>query len=178
MGPLPGPALRLLPVLLFWLGLPALAQGADPAPATYREARPAQVKALVGEALRAVREEGLEDALRALNDPKGPFCRGVLSLFALDTKTGLLLADPKRPGLVGSRVFGRPDAKGKDYYRAMADLAAKSGSGWSDHFIVPPGGKYADIEAVYVELVPGTGVLFGGGLFDLDAATAQAQSRN
>lgn len=177
---MPGALLRLLLVLLLWPGLPALAQETGPvpgpAPATYQEARPAQVVALVRSAQALVRAEGLEALIRAVDDPKGPFCRGVLSLFVLDADRGVLLADPKRPALKGRPVFGRTDAKGKDYYRSLADLAERRGRGWSDHFIIPPGGEYADIEAVYVEAIPGTRALVGGGLFDLDAATARAQS--
>ncbi len=145
-------------------------------PAHAREPRPAQAKALVKAGVEYVLKEGPEAAILALNDPEGPLSRGPLRLFALDTETGVLRADPLRPQLVGRPVLDLTDAKGKVYYRALVEIALDKGSGWSDHFIVPPGGRWADIEAVYVGMVPGTGLILGCGLFDLDAPTAQAQS--
>jgi signal transduction histidine kinase len=162
----------LVCLLLLWLPVLSLAQGRDIAP------KPSRVKGLVQEAVVLAREQGLEAAVRQVNAPAGPFCQGALRIFILDTAEGLLLADPLRPESVGRRVWDLVDFKGKAYYRAMAEAAKETGAGWSDHFVIPPGGKYADIEAVYVEQLPGTRILIGSGLFDMDAPTAAAQSRD
>ncbi len=158
----------LLLGLLFCL--PGRAEAGEPGPS--------QVKDLVRTAVRYARNHELADTIKSVNDPTGPLSRGPLRIFILDMKQGLLLADPLRPDLVGGDVLGLTDFKGKKYYRAMAAIAREKGSGWSDHFILPPGGKWADIEAVYVESVPGTEILIGCGLFDMDAATAEAQTRD
>ena len=161
----------------FWLALLGLLVWPQ-ARALADEPKPAQVKALVKAGVACALREGQEATVSAVNDPRGPLTRRSLRLFALDLETGVLLADPLRPGLAGKPVLDLIDAKGKAYYKVLADMARDQGSGWSDHFIVPPGGKYADIEAVYVERVPDSSLILGCGMFDMDALTAEAQSGN
>ncbi len=163
----------LLLSLLTWPPPPASAQE----PVSYQEAKPSQVKALVREAVRSVKDLGIQAVIPQINDPAGPFNRGILRVFILDTESGILLADPLRPRLVGRRVLDLIDFKGKTYYKAMTKVAGGKGFGWTDHFIIPPDQKYADIEAVYVEAIPGAKALLGCGIFDMDAPTAEAQSR-
>ena len=143
-----------------------------------KEPKPAQVKALVKAGVAYALREGPGVAVSAVNDPRDPLSRDSLRLFALDLETGVLLADPLRPGLAGKPVLDLRDAKGKAYYKVLVDIARDKGSGWSDHFIIPPGGEYADIEAVYVERVPDSSLILGCGMFDMDALTAEAQSGN
>ncbi len=50
-----------------------------------------------------------------------------------DLKTGIVLAHPLNPSIVGKDLTDVPDANGKKYRREIIDLAAAKGKGWVDY---------------------------------------------
>jgi cytochrome c len=50
-----------------------------------------------------------------------------------DLKTGVVLAHPYNPAIVGKNLTDVPDANGKKYRREIIELAAAKGQGWVDY---------------------------------------------
>lgn len=116
---------------------------------------------MVKDAAAFYKANGLEKALDALNDPKGPFVKGALYVFAFDAN-GILLANATAPDKVGQNLLDVPDSKGKKFRREIVELAKKSGTGWVDYTILNPKNKTEEQKTSYVEvageLILGCGV--------------------
>ncbi|GLI39922.1 cache domain-containing protein [Geobacter hydrogenophilus] len=104
---------------------------------------------------------GLEKALDTLNDPKGPFVKGALYVFAFD-EGGTLVANATAPDKVGQNLMDVPDSKGKKFRREIVELAKKDGTGWVDYTILNPKSKAEEQKTSYVEksgeLILGCGI--------------------
>ncbi|NYE61942.1 signal transduction histidine kinase [Duganella sp. 1224] len=67
----------------------------------------------------------------AAKDPE--YLQGSLYVDVRDLKTGIVLAHPVNPSIVGKDLTDIPDASGKKYRREIIELAAKKGHGWVDY---------------------------------------------
>jgi hypothetical protein len=67
----------------------------------------------------------------ANKDPE--YLQGSLYVDIRDIKTGIVLAHPVNPSIVGKDLTDIPDASGKKYRREIIELAAKKGHGWVDY---------------------------------------------
>ncbi|MRX11526.1 cache type 2 domain-containing protein [Pseudoduganella sp. FT25W] len=67
----------------------------------------------------------------AAKDPD--YLQGSLYVDVRDIKTGIVLAHPVNPSIVGKDLTDIPDASGKKYRREIIELAAKKGHGWVDY---------------------------------------------
>ncbi|WP_373989040.1 cache domain-containing protein [Duganella sp. BuS-21] len=67
----------------------------------------------------------------AAKDPE--YLQGALYVDIRDLKTGIVLAHPVNPSIVGKDLTDIPDASGKKYRREIIELAAKQGHGWVDY---------------------------------------------
>ncbi|MYM84105.1 cache type 2 domain-containing protein [Duganella sp. FT50W] len=72
----------------------------------------------------------------AAKDPD--YLQGALYVDVRDIKTGIVLAHPVNPSIVGKDLTDIPDASGKKYRREIIELAAKKGSGWVDYLYKNP----------------------------------------
>ncbi|KAF0219213.1 MAG: hypothetical protein FD174_2299 [Geobacteraceae bacterium] len=106
---------------------------------------------MVKEAAAFYKANGLEKALDALNDPKGPFVKGALYVFAFDAN-GILLANATAPDKVGQNLLEVPDSKGKKFRKEIVELAKKEGTGWVDYTILNPKNKTEEQKTSYVEM--------------------------
>lgn len=79
---------------------------------------PEQAKALTLEAAAFLKAKGAEEAIRAFNDPKGPFVRRDLYVFVFDGN-GRYVASGANPRLVGTDASELKDAEGKPLVREM-----------------------------------------------------------
>eukprot|EP01012_Entosiphon_sulcatum_P009752 TRINITY_DN15579_c1_g1_i1.p4 TRINITY_DN15579_c1_g1~~TRINITY_DN15579_c1_g1_i1.p4 ORF type:complete len:152 (+),score=32.43 TRINITY_DN15579_c1_g1_i1:255-710(+) len=79
---------------------------------------PEQAKALTLEAAAYLKAKGPEEAVRAFNDPKGPFIRRDLYVFVFDGN-GRYVASGANPRLVGTDASDLKDAEGKPLVREM-----------------------------------------------------------
>lgn len=89
----------------------------------------AQAISIVHSAAACEREKGAAEAIKQIGDPKGPYVRGPLYVFAYDT-SGTMLAHPKNPKLVGKNMLDVPDIDGTFFRREIVALARSKGSGW------------------------------------------------
>jgi cytochrome c len=105
---------------------------------------------MVKSAASYLNTQGLEKALDAINDPKGAFFKGELYVFAFDL-SGILLANPAKPDMVGQNVLDVPDSTGKRFRREFIELAKRDGSGWVDYKILNPKTKAIESKTSYIE---------------------------
>ena len=105
---------------------------------------------LVKDAVLYLNANGMEKAMDAINDPKGPFVKQNLYVFALDLN-GVSLANSANPGVIGQNILDVPDATGKKFRREFMALAQKEGSGWVDYKFLNPKTKAIEDKTSYIE---------------------------
>ena len=110
----------------------------------------AEAVKMVKAAAAYLNANGLEKALDAFNDLKGEFSKGELYVFAFDP-TGVMLANPAKPDLVGQNVLDVPDVTGKKFRREFIEVAKRDGSGWVDYKILNPKTKAIEAKTSYIE---------------------------
>ena len=148
------------------LGAALLLAWRAPAGAARRKVRSRdEAVALVRRAAAFVRAEGRERALTEFSRADGPFVDGELYIFAYGTDgSGVLLAHPMFPLLVGKNLLDMSDADGVPITRKVLQIgASKSGKGWVDyHWPNGAAGRQVELKTSYVERVDG--LILGCGL--------------
>ena len=94
--------------------------------------------AMVERGASYMKVHGKEELIKkiALKDPD--FVQGSLYLYMRDIKSGVLLAHPINPAIVGKDLVDVPDANGKVYRREIIERAQKQGKGWVDYMYKNP----------------------------------------
>lgn len=121
--------------------------------------------ALVRRAAAFVRAQGRERALAEFSRPDGQFVDGELYIFAYGVDgSGVLLAHPMFPLLVGKNLLDMSDADGVPITRRVLEIgASKSGKGWVDyHWPNGAVGRQVELKTSYVERADG--LILGCGL--------------
>ncbi|WP_374581551.1 cache domain-containing protein [Pseudoduganella sp.] len=95
----------------------------------------------------------------AAKDPE--FIQGALYVDIRDLQTGIVLAHPVNPTIVGKDLTDVPDASGKKYRREIIELAAKKGKGWVDYMYKNPTTGKIEPKTTYIQRV-GDAVLEAG----------------
>lgn len=95
----------------------------------------------------------------AAKDPE--FIQGALYLDIRDLHSGIVLAHPVNPTIVGKDLTDVPDASGKKYRREIIELAAKKGKGWVDYMYKNPTSGQIEPKTTYIQRV-GDAVLEAG----------------
>ena len=125
----------------------------------------AEVKALVEEGVIMAVVEGVDAALKAIGDPKGPFIRGDLYLFAGPLDRVTASAHPYKPDLVGKDLSAFKDSHGNFFAFQFLKIALEDGAGWSEHWWPKPGAEEPSLKKSYVVKVPGKSMYVGGGFY-------------
>jgi signal transduction histidine kinase len=87
--------------------------------------------------------------------------QGSLYVDMRDLHTGIVLAHPINPSIVGKDLTDVPDASGKKYRREIIELAAKKGKGWVDYMYKNPESGKIEPKTTYILRV-GDAVLEAG----------------
>ncbi|WP_342119761.1 cache domain-containing protein [Pseudoduganella sp. OTU4001] len=95
----------------------------------------------------------------AAKDPE--FIQGALYVDIRDLQSGIVLAHPVNPTIVGKDLTDVPDASGKKYRREIIELAAKKGKGWVDYMYKNPTNGKIEPKTTYIMRV-GDAVLEAG----------------
>jgi signal transduction histidine kinase len=95
----------------------------------------------------------------AAKDPE--FIQGALYVDIRDLQTGIVLAHPVNPTIVGKDLTDVPDASGKKYRREIIELAARKGKGWVDYMYKNPTTGRIEPKTTYILRV-GDAVLEAG----------------
>ena len=97
-----------------------------------------------------IKAHGKDEMIRkvAARDPS--FIQGSLYVDIRDLKTGIVLAHPVNPSIVGKDLTDVPDASGKVYRREIIELAAKQGKGWVDYMYKNPVSGKIEPKTTYI----------------------------
>lgn len=121
-------------------------------------------KAIVEKAADMFKSKGKDAAIKAVNDPKGPFVKGELYVFAVDMNNKVL-AHPMNQSLVGKDVSKAKDPKGKLLFAEFLEVAKGKGAGWVEYMWPKPGEKEPSPKRSYIMKVPGEEVYIGAGYY-------------
>ena len=89
-------------------------------------------KQLVKTAVAYFNQNGAEATFALISNPKGPFVKGDIYMFAYDFN-GINVAHGNNPALVGQNLIDQVDSRGKYTIRALIDVAKNKGAGWVDY---------------------------------------------
>ena len=110
-----------------------------------------------------VKAKGKEEMMKRINAKDPDFVQGSLYVDMRDVKTGIVLAHPFNPSIVGKDLTNVPDANGKKYRREIIELAAAKGKGWVDYRYKNPTTGKIEPKTTYILLVDG--VVLEAGLY-------------
>jgi len=85
-----------------------------------------------------MKAHGKEEMMKKISAKDPDFLQGSLYVDMRDISTGIVLAHPVNPAIVGKDLTDVPDANGKKYRREIIELAAKKGKGWVDYMYKNP----------------------------------------
>ncbi|PWF45095.1 cache domain-containing protein [Massilia glaciei] len=98
--------------------------------------------AMVERGAALIKAKGKAEMMKMINIKHTDYVQGALYIDMRDLYTGIVLAHPINPSIVGKDLTDIPDANGKVYRREIIQLAQKSGKGWVDyHYKNPTNGR-------------------------------------
>lgn len=120
--------------------------------------------AKVEEAVKEIRETGLDSALKKIDDRKGPYVWKDSYVFCVDDGEGKLLAHPfaQRKGYP---MKNYRDAEGKQPFVEILEVANSKGKGWKSYKFETVG-EAPKLKNSYFVKVPGEKVIVGAGYFE------------
>ena len=102
-----------------------------------------------------IKTKGKDEMMKRINAKDPDFVQGELYVDLRDVKTGIVLAHPYNPSIVGKDLTDVPDANGKKYRREIIELAAAKGKGWVDYQYKNPTSGKIEPKTTYILLVDG-----------------------
>lgn len=97
-----------------------------------------------------VKTQGKEALMKRLMAKDPEFLQGELYIDIRDIKTGVVLAHPVNPSIVGKDLVDVPDANGKKYRREIIELAAAKGKGWVNYMYRNPVSGKIEPKTTYI----------------------------
>jgi signal transduction histidine kinase len=98
--------------------------------------------AMVEKGAAVIKKQGKAEMVRLINAKDPQFVQGELYIDMRDLHSGVVLAHPINPSIVGKDLVDVPDPSGKKYRREIINLAQSKGKGWVDyHYKNPTTGK-------------------------------------
>ncbi|UTY57807.1 MULTISPECIES: cache domain-containing protein [unclassified Massilia] len=97
-----------------------------------------------------LKAHGKEEMIKKISSAHPDFVQGSLYVDMRDINTGIVLAHPINPSIVGKDLVDVPDASGKKYRREIIELAAKKGKGWVDYMYKNPSSGKIEPKTTYI----------------------------
>lgn len=97
-----------------------------------------------------IKAKGIEELKKRLANKDPEFLQGELYIDMRDVKTGVVLAHPVNPSIVGKDLVDVPDANGKKYRREIIELAAAKGKGWVNYMYKNPVSGKIEPKTTYI----------------------------
>ncbi|TFW27409.1 cache type 2 domain-containing protein [Massilia arenosa] len=97
-----------------------------------------------------IKSNGKEALMKKLSAKDPDYLQGSLYIDIRDINTGVVLAHPVNPNIVGKDLIDVPDANGKKYRREIVELAKKSGKGWVDYMYRNPVSGKIEPKTTYI----------------------------
>lgn len=117
------------------------------------------------EAAALINSKGLEEAIKEISNPKGPFVWKDSYVFLMDLK-GKMLAHPFKPELTKlDHCLLITDPTDKALFVNFVNLAKKRGSGWVEYMWPKPGKNTPSKKITYIYRVPGHDLFVGAGVY-------------
>jgi cytochrome c len=106
--------------------------------------------ALTEKSAAFLKEKGKDALMQKINAKDPEFVQGELYVDIRDLRTGVVLAHPYNPAIVGKDLIDVPDASGKKYRREIVDVAQSKGKGWVDYMYKNPATGKIEPKTTYV----------------------------
>ena len=97
-----------------------------------------------------IKANGKEEMMKKISAKDPDFLQGSLYVDMRDINTGIVLAHPVNPAIVGKDLTDVPDANGKKYRREIIELAARKGKGWVDYMYKNPTSGKIEPKTTYI----------------------------
>ncbi|MDM8549769.1 cache domain-containing protein [Desulfobacterales bacterium HSG2] len=117
------------------------------------------------EAAALVKTIGLDAAIAKIMEKDSPFVWKDTYVFCIHMKTGVMLAHPAIPNMVGKNVKGFKDKNGVLLTVGYMKIANSKGEGWLDYEWPKPGEKKPSRKSCYVYRVPGEDLMMLSGIY-------------
>jgi len=109
--------------------------------------------AMVERGAALMKAKGKDEMIKKINAKDADYVQGELYIDMRDLKTGIVLAHPINPSIVGKDLTDVPDANGKKYRREIIELAAAKGKGWVDYQYKNPTSGKIEPKTTYIQRV-------------------------
>ncbi len=106
--------------------------------------------AIVEKSASFLKAHGKDELIKKVAAKDPDFVQGSLYVDLRDLNSGIVLAHPFNPSIVGKDLTDVPDASGKKYRREIIELAAKKGHGWVDYQYKNPGSGKIEPKTTYI----------------------------
>jgi cytochrome c len=117
------------------------------------------------EAAALINTKGLDEAIKEIADPKGPFVWKDSYVFLMNLD-GKMLAHPMQPELTKlNHCLLITDPTDKALFVSFVNLARTVGHGWVEYMWPRPGKKSPSKKITYIYRVPGTDYFVGAGIY-------------
>lgn len=118
-------------------------------------------------AAKMVEGKGAKAALPVIGAKTGPFVWKDTYVFAMNSKTGVILAHPIKPALEGKDLMALKDVNGTMIFVELTKAAqSPTGEGWVNYMWPKPGEKKPSKKATYVYKVPGQDIAVAAGIYE------------
>lgn len=97
-----------------------------------------------------MKAHGKEEMIKKISAKDPEFIQGSLYVDMRDLHSGIVLAHPVNPSIVGKDLTDIPDANGKRYRRDIIELAQKKGKGWVDYQYKNPTSGKIEPKTIYI----------------------------
>lgn len=97
-----------------------------------------------------MKAHGKEEMMKKIMAKDPDFTQGSLYVDMRDINSGIVLAHPFNPSIIGKDLTDVPDANGKKYRRDIINLAQKSGKGWVDYQYKNPASGKIEPKTTYI----------------------------
>ena len=137
-------------LLVQWIVAGALGSAAVAAPASPADPTEKDAIAMAEKGAAFMKTHGKQEMIKRISAKDPEFIQGPLYVDLRDIKTGIVLAHPVNPSIVGKDLTDVPDANGKHYRRDIIELAAKQGKGWVDYQYKNPASGKIEAKTTYI----------------------------
>jgi len=97
-----------------------------------------------------IKAHGKDEMIKHISAKDPEFVQGSLYVDMRDINSGIVLAHPFNPSIVGKDLTDVPDASGKKYRREIIELGQKKGHGWVDYQYKNPATGKIEPKSTYI----------------------------
>ncbi len=106
--------------------------------------------AMVERGAALIKAKGKAEMMKRIVARDPDFVQGALYIDMRDLYTGIVLAHPINPSIVGKNLTDIPDANGKQYRREIVALGQAKGTGWVDYLYKHPTSGKIEPKTTYI----------------------------